>query len=109
MDRTMKSKEFWERLDLVVKSKCKTYVVLAENCNLSLATLYNNRSRDRYPSTDDLMAIAKELDTSIDWLLLGSEHNSNLTDTDIESVKAYLNAPKEVKGMVDRILKGMRL
>lgn len=108
MDK-MNTKDFWERLDLIVKSRCKTYVVLAEKCNLSLATLYNNRSRDRYPSTDDLLSIANELETSIDWLLLGSERNSNLTETDMESVKAYLNAPKEVRGMVDRILKEMKL
>lgn len=108
MDR-MNTKDFWDRLDLVVKSKCKTYVVLADHTKLSLATLYNNRSKDRYPSTDDLMTISRELDTSIDWLLFGETKSMDLSVTDLESVKAYLNAPKDVRTIVDNIIKGMKL
>ena len=108
MDK-MKTDEFWDRLDFVVKSKCKTYVALAQNCGVSLATLYNNRSRDRLPSTEDLISIAKALDTSIDWLIFGIERNVDLGITDLESVKAYLNAPKDVRRVVDRIIKEMKI
>lgn len=108
MDK-MKTEEFWDRLDFVVKSKCKTYVNLAQMCGVSLATLYNNRSRDRLPSTEDLIAITKALETSLDWLIFGIERNVELSETNLESVKAYLNAPKDVRDVVDRIIKELRI
>lgn len=105
----MKTDEFWERLDFVVKSKCKTYINLAHLSGVSSATLYNNRSRDRLPSTEDLISIAKTLDTSLDWLVFGTERNVNLDKSDLEFVKAYLNAPKDVRNVVDRIIKEMKI
>lgn len=108
MDK-MKTDEFWDRLDIVVKSKCKTYVILAQMADISLATLYNNRSRDRLPSTEDLIAIAKALDTSLDWLVFGAERNVDWSITDLESVKAYLNAPKDVRSIVDKIIKELKI
>ena len=108
MTDTMSVLEFWDRMDTAVKSKGLTYVTLAFQCDISLPKLYNNRSRHRYPNTNDLIRISQSLDVSLDWLIFGKEGNSNLSESEIQSVHDYLNAPKAVKDIVDRILRGKK-
>ena len=108
MTNTMSVVEFWERMDTAVKSKGLTYVTLAFQSDISLPTLYNNRSRHRFPNTNDLIAISKSLDVSLDWLIFGKEGNVNYSESEIQSIRDYLTAPKAVKEIVDRILRGKK-
>lgn len=103
----MTVEKFWERLDLAVKSKCKTYVALCELCDnqINLATIYNTRNAGRYLSIKYLAIICDALDVSLDWLVFGKEKN-DYTDSELQSVRDYLKAPKAVKDIVDRILQG---
>lgn len=102
----MSAKEFWKRLDAIMKSRSINYVDLAQMCRINRVTLYNNRSRDKYPNIKVMVSIAMALDVSLDWLVLGENKQSKLDEMEFQSVYNYLNAPKAVKDIVDRILRG---
>ena len=93
-------------MDSVIRAKGITLAIVAQKSHSALPTLYNNRSRKRYPKIQEIIAIAKVLDVSLDWLLLGKPANSDYTITENKTVQAYLSAPKAVQDIIDRILRG---
>lgn len=105
--KTMNAKEFWARLDTLLKAKKITYISLASDCGIPSATLYNNRSRNRFPRIAEIVTIALYLETSLDWLLLGFDRNANISTSDLKAFQTYINAPKEVKDLVDKVLRGI--
>lgn len=105
---TMKTTEFWQRLDSAVKAKYKTYVAFCKDCGFNLATMYNNKNRDRYLPVEYLPKVADKLNVSIDWLLTGETRNPEWELPEVETLKAYLNAPKSLREVVDKILKGVK-
>lgn len=106
--KRMDIKGFWTRTDTLLKAKGLTYVALCSKCeSVNLTTLYNNRSKEHYPSVEDILQIADALETSLDWLLFGTEKKVDLSESELQSVQFYLNAPKDVKDIVDKVLRGL--
>jgi len=64
--------DFWLRLELVlIKNRIRS---LREVCNMvgvPYQTLVNQRCEGRYPSIEVVSKIAREIDCSLDWLVLG--------------------------------------
>ena len=104
----MKTTEFWQRLDSAVKARYKTYVAFCRDCGFNLATMYNNKNRDRFLPIEYLPKVSEKLNISIDWLLTGKNRESDWDVKELETVKAYLNAPKSLRDIVDKILKGVK-
>ncbi len=83
-------------------------MAFCEDCGFNLATMYNNKNRGRFVPIEYLPIISEKLDVSIDWLLTGKTKNSDWDLPELETVKAYLNAPKSLRDIVDKILKGVK-
>jgi len=65
---------FWKRFEekqrLTGKKNLRT---LCEKTGIPYQTVVNQKSNNRIPTASMLVALANELDCSIDWLLTGSE------------------------------------
>ncbi len=62
--------EFWKRVD---ELKGKTTITqMCKDLNMKYTRVRDNRSENRYPSKDDIIAIANYLNTSIDYLMTGT-------------------------------------
>ena len=64
--------DFWLRLNiaLIISGK-RSLRELCEKIGTSYQTLINQKSQLTYPTLETAIKIAKELDCSMDWLVLG--------------------------------------
>lgn len=98
---------FFQRMDSLLKERGLTYKAFSEICGFNKSSLYNLKSRGRYPSPENIFTIADKLDTSIDWLVYGDSHRTfGIPKGEAEAVTQYLTAPKAVRDIVNRIIKG---
>lgn len=100
----MAVKEFWQRLDATVRAKGTSYRRLGSDLGFSAFTFYNDRSRNLYPRLSTLVQICTHLNVSIDWLVFGEEKGIGYTESDLDMLRVYADAPKSVKNIVLRIL-----
>lgn len=64
----MNAYEFWKRVDSLNKGTAKE---LAESVGLNYVTMLGMRTKCTFPKLDKIISISKELNASIDYLLLG--------------------------------------
>ena len=61
--------DFWKRVDELRKEK--TVKKICEDLGLKYTRIRDNRSEERYPNRDDMVVIAKYLNTTVDYLMTG--------------------------------------
>ncbi len=61
--------DFWKRVDELRNGK--TVKKICEDLGLKYTRIRDNRSEERYPNRDDMVAIAKYLETTVDYLMTG--------------------------------------
>ena len=72
MDKDRTAMDFWGRVEIAQKEAGITsFKALCQNAGLLYHSIMNNRSQGRLPEITSIASIAKELGTSIDWLLFG--------------------------------------
>jgi len=73
------SREFWERVDLVVKSKSLKFTDICREANIIYGTLMSNKIRKEYPSLENTYKLANYIGVTIDFLF-----NGDLIATEVE-------------------------
>ena len=69
---------FWKRLEEKQRGrgKKKSLRAICENTGIPYQTVVNQKCDNRFPTASVIVALAEELDCSIDWLLTGSRKRS---------------------------------
>lgn len=70
---------FWNRVDTLCAEKHLNLLNLAEKAAINYGSLKGWRNKHRYPSAEEIVYIAKTLNTSLDYLLTG-ENTSTLSE-----------------------------
>ena len=65
--------DFWERLNALIKQKKVTQEWVATNANIKYQTFRNWSARHIIPDAIETVAIAKVLDTSVEYLVTGND------------------------------------
>lgn len=95
----MNAYEFWKRVDSLNKGTAKE---LAESVGLNYVTMLGMRTKCTFPKLDKIISISKELNASIDYLLLG--------DTERLSREAsYVEQNPDAKLLVKAIMQNPHL
>ena len=91
----MNAYEFWKRVDSLNKGTAKE---LAESIGLNYVTMLGMRTKCTFPKLDKIIIISKELNASIDYLLLG--------DTERLSREAlYVEQNPDAKLLISALMK----
>ena len=84
---------FWERLRIQqIKKGVRNLKKICAKEGISYQTLINQKCTNRFPTVPIIVALAKELNCSIDWLLTGESFN------DKEVVSYY---SKKIQSAID--------
>ena len=94
----MYAKVFWNRVKGLIKNKNITQEITAKECGINFNTWRGWGSKNIIPSVIDCIKIARYLDVSLDFMLVGKERNSqakimNIKDQ-LEKTIAKLNTLK---------------
>ena len=88
---------FWKRL---TDSRPDTLAVMSEKTGIPLATIKGWHSKNRLPKTEEAIAIAKYLNVTLDWLLLG-KRNESFND---RLVQSYRESDELTKQIITKLL-----
>jgi transcriptional regulator with XRE-family HTH domain len=80
--------DFWMRLKKEIKAKNTTQEWIAGKIGVPLSTFRKWMTRKTYPNTREGVAIAKLLETSAEYLIMGVEPEG-LTDAERKLINAY--------------------
>ncbi len=69
--------EFLHRMEMLMSQKRLTRKQLAAEAGLNPSTVHGYWSKRRYPKAEDLVQIARVLQTSSEYLILGSNFQEN--------------------------------
>lgn len=67
------AKEFWERVNALIKEKNITQTSLSVLCGFNARRIQNLSGSDRWPDAVEAFKIAQALGTSVEYLVTGSE------------------------------------
>lgn len=68
--------DFWIRTNALIKQQNKTQRGLSIECGFSDRKIENQSSNDRIPDAVEAVAIAKALNTSVEYLVTGQDENA---------------------------------
>ena len=68
--------EFWSRVNALIKSRKTKQQSVAESCGISYQTFRGWVTRQSFPDAQQVFRIAKSLDTTVEYLMTGSIHDS---------------------------------
>ena len=88
---------FWKRL---TDSRPDTLAVMSEKTGIPLATIKGWHSKNRLPKTEEAILIARYLNVTLDWLLLG-KRNESFND---QLVKSYLESDELTQQIITKLL-----
>lgn len=71
--------KFWKRIDTLTNSKGVTLKELCQRAEINYGSMRRQRTLVIYPGVSELISIAKNLNTSLDYLLTG-ENTSTLSE-----------------------------
>lgn len=80
--------EFWIRTNTLIKLLNKTQRGLALECGFSERRIENQCSNDRIPDAIEAVKIAKALNTTVEFLVTGTEENQ--AEKELTELKAKL-------------------
>ncbi len=70
-NKTVDSKIFWERANSLLRAKGFSQHSLSKKCGFTNRRIENLSSSCRFPTTTESVRIAKELDTTVEFLVTG--------------------------------------
>ncbi len=87
--------DFWKRLEEKQRGrgKKKSLRAICENTGIPYQTVVNQKCDNRFPTVSVIVALAEELDCSIDWLLTGSERQFS---EELNNVKEKVRSAVEI-------------
>lgn len=68
--------DFWIRTNALIKQQNKTQRGLSIECGFSDRKIENQSSNDRIPDAVEAVAIAKALNTTVEYLVTGEDNNA---------------------------------
>lgn len=87
MDKNRTAMDFWGRVEIAQKEAGITsFKSLCKNAGLLYNSIMNNRSQGKLPEITSIASMAKELGTSIDWLIFGENRPWYMGDEQIMQV-----------------------
>lgn len=84
------TKDFWDRVKVLLKSNKKTQLELCNATGINLGTLKGQMTKNNSPSIDEIFLIANYLNVSIDFLITGKEKELPHHQVDVEQLKSAL-------------------
>lgn len=69
------NKDFWKRVNLLIKEKGMNQQKLADLCNIKYQTFRGWGTHETYPDALQTYNIAKVLGVTVEYLISGEEHN----------------------------------
>ena len=99
MNEEQLAMDFWGRLEIVQKNENKNLKAICKNVGIPYQTLINQKSAARLPSLSVALLLASELNTSLDWLLLGDR---TATDNDKQLVSVLLTDARK-RAIVEKV------
>ena len=81
-------RDFWIRVNSLIKLQNKTQRGLSIECGFSERKIENQSSNDRIPDAVEAVAIAKALNTTVEFLVTGE--NNNQAAQELTELKAKL-------------------
>lgn len=98
-------KAFSDRLRLLVDSRGITAKDLSRDANIPDATIYRYLNGDRVPKIDNIIAIAKFFEVSVDWILgLNDEKYETWPQATLEMARRYTVASPDDRRVVEAAL-----
>jgi transcriptional regulator with XRE-family HTH domain len=67
--------QFWERTNKLIKEKGFTQETLSLQCEFNERRINNLSGGPRYPRAQELVRMARELDTTVEYLFTGEEES----------------------------------
>lgn len=96
---------FSDRLRLLVDSRGITAKDLSRDANIPDATIYRYLHGDRVPKIDNIIAIAKFFEVSVDWLLgLNDDKRETWPPATLEVARRYSVASPDDRRVVEAAL-----
>ena len=89
------AKDFYERIKTICKNKNLSQIDMCEKTGINLQSHKNRIVRNIYPDAFDTLKIAQYLNTSVEYLLTGTESN--------EFKNKYDDLVSEIKGLADKL------
>ena len=80
--------DFWIRTNALIKQQNKTQRGLSIECGFSDRKIENQSSNDRIPDAVEAVAIAKALNTTVEYLVTGEDNN--LAEQQLKDLKVKL-------------------
>lgn len=71
---------FWIRVNEMIKAQGKKQETVSQNCGIPYQTFRGWISRDRLPDAAQSAAIAKELKTTVEFLVTGAEPKNHAAE-----------------------------
>ena len=90
----MGTKEFWGRVNALIKKKNVTQVSLSISCGFNARRIQNLSGSDRWPDAVEAFKIAQILGTSVEYLVTGEE--SNLLFEKINRLERQIEAIRKI-------------
>ena len=85
-------KTFWKRVKTIIKERNTTEKQTAETLNIPLGTWRGWVTKSIIPSASHCIKIAKHLNVSLDYLLIGKEQNSQSKISEIRDLLEKVNS-----------------
>ena len=94
--------DFWDRLKDQLKERDLTYEVVARKLKIPIGTFKNWLLRKTYPDARKIVDIAKMLNTTVEYLVDGTDsmEHIKLTDEDRQFVTGYRQLSKYDKSLL---------
>lgn len=98
-------KAFSERLSLLVEGRGMTAKDLSREAQIPDATVYRYLHGDRVPKIDNIIALAKFFDVSVDWMLgLNDDKRETWAPATLEVARRYSVASPDDRRVVEAAL-----
>jgi transcriptional regulator with XRE-family HTH domain len=85
---------FWKRVNSLIKSQQTKQEAIAAQCGISYQTFRGWVSRKTFPGGDETYLIAQALNTSVEYLVTGSETPNNSKQAFIEALQTFIEIHK---------------
>jgi transcriptional regulator with XRE-family HTH domain len=97
----MNAKDFWDRIQLLIKKNKTTQEKIAKECGISYGTFRGWIWKGICPPLLDSYNIAQALGVTVEYLLMGKDNRDKKTEAKIRKARSLLQmADKKLETMV---------
>lgn len=98
--------QFWKRVDELREGT--SLKKICEDLDIKYTRMRDNRSDNRYPNREDMIRLAKYLNTTVDYLMTGNNAASSSTTSDYDYVVRAMDADPDLVDIFLKITKKIK-